>query len=70
MKSHLFSYGIDTSYEKWFWHGETSPSKGSSRKRARIEKLCDENENDHLTDMINNAEDHFVDRLDKLTKML
>ena len=70
VKNHLFSYGIDTSYEKWLWHGETPPSIGSSRKRARIEKVCDENQDDHLTDMFNDAEDHFVDRPDELTKML
>ena len=66
----MFSYGIDTLYEKWFWYGETLPSIGSSSKRSRIEKVCDKNEYDHLTDMINDSEDHFVDRLDELTKML
>ena len=42
---------------------------GSSRKRVRIEKVCDENEDDHLTDMFNDAQDRFVDRLGELTKM-
>ena len=32
--------------------------------------MCDENEDDHLTDMFNDARDHFVDHLDELTKML
>ena len=71
MKSHLFSYEIHTSYEKyWLWHRETPPSISSSRKRARIEKVCDENQDDHLTNMFNYAEDCFVDCPDELTKML
>ena len=70
MKSYLFSYGIDTLYEKWIWHGEIPPSIGSSHKRARIKKVCDEYEDDHLTDMFNNIEDRFVDHLDELIKML
>ena len=70
MKSHVFSYGIDTSYKKWLWHEETPPSIDSSCKRARIEKMCDKNEDNYLTDMFNDAEDRFVDRPDKLTKML
>ena len=70
MKSHLFSCGIDTSYEIWFWYGETPPSIGSSRKRAKIEKVCDENEDDHLIDMFNVDEDRFVDCPDELAKML
>ena len=32
--------------------------------------MCDENEDDHLTDMFNDVEDRFVDRPDELTKML
>ena len=32
--------------------------------------MCDENEDDHLTDMINDAKDCFVDRPNELTKML
>ena len=68
MKSHFSSYEIDMSYEKWF--GETPLSKGSSRKRVRIEKVCDKNEDDHLTDMFNDAENYFVDHSDKLNKML
>ena len=32
--------------------------------------MCDENEDDHLTDMINDAEDCFVGCPDELTKML
>ena len=32
--------------------------------------MCDENEDDHFTDMINDVEDHFVDCPDELTKML
>ena len=70
VKSHLFSYMIDTSYEKWLWHGESPPSIGSSCKRSRIQKMCDENEDDHLIDMFNDAEDRFVDRPDELTKMV
>ena len=45
-------------------------SLGSSRKRDRIEKVCDENEDGHLTNMINDVEDHFVDRTNELTKIL
>ena len=70
VKSHLFSYEIDTLYEKWLWHGETPFSIGSSRERARIEKVCDKNEDDYLTAMFNYAENHFVDHPDELTKML
>ena len=32
--------------------------------------MCDENEDDHLTDMCNDVEDCFVHRLEELTKML
>ena len=32
--------------------------------------MCDENEYDHFTDMINDVEDHFIDRPDELTKIL
>ena len=70
VKSHLFSYRIDTSYEKWLWHGETPPSIDSSRKRARIKKVCDANKDDHLTNIFHDAEDRFFDRPDQLTKML
>ena len=66
----MFSYRIDTSYEKWFWYEKTPPSVGSSHKKARIEKVYDENEDYHLTDMINDAESHFVDHPNELTKIL
>ena len=54
----------------WSWHGETPLNIGSSIKRARIENVYDENEDTHLIDMINDAEDHFVDCPDNLTKIL
>ena len=54
---------MDMSYEKWIWHGETPPSIGSSCKRVRIEKVCDEN-NDHLIDMFN----EFTKTLEKTNK--
>ena len=57
-------------HEKWIWHEKTPPHISLSCKRARIEQVCDDNKNNHLIDMINDAEYHFIDRLDKLTKML
>ena len=70
VKDHLYSHGIDMSYEKWILHRETPPSIGSSHTRARIEKKCDENKDAHLIDMINNVEDHFVGHPNELTKIL
>ena len=70
MKGHLYSYKIDTSYEKWIWHGKTLPSIGSSHKRVRIEKLCDENKDDQLTNLINDAKNCFIHCPDELTKIL
>ena len=35
-----------------------------------IEKVCDENQDDHLTNMFNVKEDRFVDHPDELAKML
>ena len=32
--------------------------------------MCDENKDDYLTGILNDAKDHFVDHLDELTKML
>ena len=32
--------------------------------------MCDEDEDDYLTDMMNDPEDHFIDRSDELTKIL
>ena len=48
---------------------KTPPRIGSSHERVRIEKMCDENEDDSLTDMFNDAEDYFVDCPDELTNL-
>ena len=64
VKSHLYFYGIDLSYGKQFWHGEAPRSIGSSCKRARTKKVCNENKGNHLTDMINDVENRVIDSLD------
>ena len=71
VKNHLYVNEIYISYEKWIQCREPSSSIGVSCKIARIQKLvCDEEEDDCLTNVVNDVEDYFVDQPNELSKML
>ena len=54
VRTHLFAYGIMTSYQRWFYHGEVFGS------RANEDDV--EDDIDDMCGMMNDLEDDFVDR--------
>ena len=67
---YLIMNGIDLSYKRWIWHGKSTINEYISRKRVRKEDVYSEYNDDHVVDMVNDAEETFVDHSKKLTKLL
>ncbi|XP_060968549.1 uncharacterized protein LOC115708932 [Cannabis sativa] len=66
VRGHLYINGIDQTYQKWIWHGE-SVSQPSFPKRARKEDVSDRNF--HI-DMVNDLEEEFADRPDEFVRII
>lgn len=54
VRTHLFAYGIMTSYQRWFYHGEVF------RSTANEDDV--EDDIDDMCGMMNDLEDDFVER--------
>ena len=73
MKGHLYFNGINSSYQKWIWHGEGASSSASVNftcANVVVEFEENENDNDDVTGMVNDIEEDFIDHHDKFERLL
>jgi len=65
LRDHLIINGIDQSYTRWIWHGESirgdRPIISNDRRCDKREEI-DFNEDDQLEDMIHDVVKNFTDR--------
>ena len=61
---------IDMSYTKWIWHRKKSQSEYDFHKRAHMEDVSTDLEDDHLVDMINDNEECYINYLEEFVKLL
>ncbi|KAL5578036.1 hypothetical protein UlMin_019735 [Ulmus minor] len=78
VKGHLYFNRINSSYQKWIWHGEGASSSASVNfNYANVDVGVDENENenenendDDVVGMVNDIEEDFVDHHEKFERLL
>ncbi|KAL5565480.1 hypothetical protein UlMin_028644 [Ulmus minor] len=73
VKGHLYFNGINSSYQKWIWHGKGASSSASVNfTRANVGVGFDENENDDddVTGMVNDIEEDFIGHHEKFERFL
>ena len=72
VKGHLYFNGINSSYQKWIWHGESASSSTSVNFNcANVGVGVDEDENDNdVVGMVNDIEEDLVDHHEKFERLL
>ncbi|KAL5537565.1 hypothetical protein UlMin_043586 [Ulmus minor] len=78
VKGHLYFNGINSSYQKWIWHGEGASSFASVNFNcANVDVGVDENKNenenendDDVVGMVNDIEEDFLDHHEKFERLL
>ena len=71
IEDHLYLNGIDQTYTRWIWHGE-DPVRSSSQNPAQTNNGVDEiiDDEDNELDMINDADERFVDHPEQFETLL
>jgi len=71
VKGHLYFNDINSSYQKWIWHGEGASSSASVNFNcANVGVGVNENENDDdVVSMVNDIEEDFVDHHEKFERL-
>ena len=65
---HLYFNDINSSYQKWIWHGDDASSSASVNFNcANVDVGVDENDDD-VVGMVNDIEEDLMDRHEKFEK--